>query len=100
MPLEHDFNVTADQWETAVFRNATSFRLQKFWQGGRSDAEATTFPEAMTLAAQAMDNPDEPNARVLIYGITDTGRFLALPQKRWPEFLEIWESVHGKTDKA
>jgi hypothetical protein len=96
MPLEHDFNVTADQWEAAVFRNATSFRLHRYWRGGRSEAEVATFPEAVTTATMALDDPAAPGARVIVYAVADTGRFIAIPPQRWQHYLEVWEKVHGQ----
>ena len=92
---EHDFSGSGDDWERRVFMHADHFRLSRFYgKGARDDATAKTFPEAMTMAAQAMDDPAHPNARVLVYAVTTSGRFTAIPADRWPAYLELWDASH------
>lgn len=96
---EHDFSGSSDDWERRVFLNAVKFRLHRYHgRGARDEAHAPTFPEAMTMAAKAMDDPGHPGVRVLVYAVTESGRFAAIPEDRWPAYLELWKKERGADD--
>lgn len=95
-----EFSGTSDDYERWVFDNAAHFNLDCFYDGGRSKSSAATFPEAMILAASAKDNPDMPNPRVLVYAVTTPGRFICIPEKKWPEYLERWDAAHSTKSKT
>ena len=97
---EHDFSGSSDDWEQRVFDNASHFNLDCFHDKGRHKSSVETFPEALTQAAIAGDHPDMPNPRVLIYAVTLQGRFIAIPEKKWPAYLERWNAAHPTRKKT
>lgn len=73
-------------YEDAIFLNAEHFRLQRFkGRGGQDRARCASFTEAMILADDALRG----GYRVLVYAVTDKGRFTALPRNRWNHFAEL-----------
>ena len=82
---ENNFTMSLDDWEVRVFNSATTFRLSRFNASGELRAEVKTFPEALRLAGGVLGSED----RVLIYAVTESGRFFCIEQKKWSSFLDL-----------
>ena len=83
---EHDFTGTREEWETRVFLNAEYFRVHRFLQGQHESAIVQDFVEALRVAGHEIKR----NRRVLIYAVTQSGRYVCLPPKEWRHLYELW----------
>lgn len=85
---EHDFVGTLEEWEERVFLRASHFRLHRisFDNTKRDTNETENFEEAMHLALASL----EERYRVMVYALTESGRYFCIPQERWPSCLVKW----------
>jgi len=83
---EHNFTGTREEWETRVFLNAAYFRVHRFLKGQHESTTVQSFVEALRVAGHEI----RCNRRVLIYAVTDSGRYVCLPQKQWRYLYELW----------
>lgn len=84
----HSFVGSSDDWEQRVFVNAVLFRMHRFSQGARDQSETSDFVEAVRVCREAL--VENPHARIIIYAVTEQGRFVSLPLRRWDHYLAIW----------
>jgi len=95
--FEKEFGDNLDEWEDQVFKDAVKFRLHRFKEGGAIDrAEVQDFEQALALAGVELRTPGH---RVLIYAVTEPGRFVCLERKRWAHFLDLWNKKKEGTSK-
>jgi hypothetical protein len=89
---EHDFTGTREDWEQKVFLNAAWFRIHRFLTNGEHDSLIVMdFVEALKIAGYEIRH----NRRVLIYAVTESERFVCLPQQQWSHLYELWQQRHG-----
>jgi hypothetical protein len=85
---EHEFDCTGDEWEMRVFMNAAYFRAHRFMPGaGQDEMENKDFRGIVEAARTAKVNGA---SRVLIYAVALSGRFIAIPERKWDELVELW----------
>lgn len=99
---DHNFTGLVEDWDDRVFNNADHFRVHRFHGNGAHDTfEHESYAVAMVAAVDAM----KAGARVIIYAITDTGRYQALVPKRWVHYSKLWMErqdairAHGRGTK-
>jgi hypothetical protein len=97
---EHDFTGSREEWEQRVFLNAAYFRVHRFLsQGEHESTQTEDFVEALRLAGHEMLR----KRRALIYAVTESGRYVCLPQKQWRHLYELWNAtkrgLSGQPDK-
>jgi hypothetical protein len=83
---EHEFDCTGDDWELRVFLNAEQFRAHRFRAGGSDDLWSSSFKGTVVAARDAIL---AGASRVLIYAVARSGRFIAIPEKKWDELVEL-----------
>jgi hypothetical protein len=72
-PTEHEFRLTADEWERAVIANAAYFTCFRRLGRGRCDKKVFgTMGEALAEAAG--------DRRALVYAVTVSGRSTLVPR--------------------
>jgi len=81
MRPEHKFPASYDEWSQSVIDNAAYFTVVTFL--GYADRENyidkkkfDTLEEAVTIA--------RPQARSLVYAVTESGRSTTVPPSKWP----------------
>lgn len=89
---EHDFTGTREDWEQTIFLNAAWFRVHRFLSNGEHDSlTVTDFVEALRIAGYEMRH----DRRVLIYAVTESERFVCLPQRQWLRLYALWQRRKG-----
>lgn len=89
-PSEHDFSVTRDQWEYAVFNNAAYFQAVLPIPGNHQVKKVKTFTAAVRAA---QDWRDAYGRTALIYAVTASGRSVCLDREAWPALLKVWKKA-------
>lgn len=77
---EHDFTVNRDQWEDAVFLNATHFRVV--------DPERNATIETKSFAQALIDAKLGP--RCLVYAVSTAEHAVLCPVADYPRLLTMW----------
>ena len=92
---------TLEQWDDALFKNATVFNVCILTGHGRYSRAVhtySTFPAAVDMAKRYADAYTKKDAdeRVLIYANNPDGRHACLPPDRWDHFQQLWLRMHPK----
>lgn len=88
-PDPHDFKLSREDWESAVFINASHFVLsRRLGIGEYSRVEFATWPEVLAAMATA----PQPE-RIFLYAVTEAGRSVNLNGPLYPEH---WSALWAK----
>jgi hypothetical protein len=86
MSTEHDFTGTREEWEERVILNAVTFRVHRYIDGGGHDSmEIKDYEEALKLVGREMGS----GKRLLLYAITESGRYVVVPQNKYRYYYEL-----------
>lgn len=92
LPREHDFGQTQEQWETAVFENASYFRTALWVGPGRYESKLfKDLPDAIQDATHRLGSHGR---RPILSAVTATKRFIILDKADWPLWLARWKRKH------
>lgn len=84
--------INQDQWDEGVFRQAIAFKIV-LWKTHRFHTSAVVNDYWRAMRACLVLRAE--GKRVLLYALTDYQTVL-LPDKRWQDYLEIWDEMHAK----
>lgn len=89
MTKEHNFNVTAGEWEKSVFEAAVLEGHFVVYDGATKErVEFRTFPDAVRWANLFQ--------RALVYAVAKSGRHTVIPRNMWNEYAELYLTIEGR----